>query len=66
MTNHDDATENTPAGQFKSLDGALAAYVLMSALNGSSMLYGSQEVGYNQKINFFNTQTMDWTANAAL
>ena len=66
VTNHDDATEDTPAGQFKSVDGALAAYVLMAALNGSSMLYGSQEVGYNQKINFFNTQTMDWSANAAL
>ena len=23
-------------------------------------------MGYNQKINFFNTQTMDWTANAEL
>ena len=38
----------------------------MAALNGSSMLYGSQEVGYNKTINFFNTQTMDWTANADL
>ena len=66
VTNHDDATKDTPAGQFKSNDGALAAYVLMAALNGSSMLYGSQEVGYNKTINFFNTQTMDWTANAAL
>ena len=66
VTNHDDATEGTPATQFKSNEGALAAYVLMAALNGSSMLYGSQEVGYNKTINFFNTQTMDWTANADL
>ena len=66
VTNHDDATTDVPSTQFKSADGALAAYVLMAALNGSSMLYGSQEVGYNKTINFFNTQTMDWTANAAL
>ena len=66
VTNHDDATSDVPSTQFKSADGALAAYVLMAALNGSSMLYGSQEVGYNKTINFFNTQTMDWSANAEL
>ena len=66
VTNHDDATSDVPSTQFKSAEGALAAYVLMAALNGSSMLYGSQEVGYNKTINFFNTQTMDWTANASL
>ena len=66
VTNHDDATEGAPAAQFKSNEGALAAYVLMAALNGSSMLYGSQEVGYDKTINFFNTQTMDWSANAEL
>ena len=66
VTNHDDATTDVPSTQFKSADGALAAYVLMAALNGSSMLYGSQEVGYNKTINFFNTQTMDWSANAEL
>lgn len=66
VTNHDDATEGTPAEQFGSNEAALAAYVLMSALNGSAMIYGSQEVGYSQKINFFNTQTMDWKANPAI
>ena len=66
VTNHDDATTDVPSTQFKSADGALAAYVLMAALNGSSMIYGSQEVGYNKTINFFNTLTMDWSANAAL
>ena len=62
ITNHDDATTDTPAGQFKSIDGGLAAYVLMAALNGSSMIYGSQEAGNNKTINFFNTQTFDWKA----
>lgn len=66
VTNHDDATEAAPSAQFKSNEGALAAYVLMSALNGSAMLYGSQETGYGKTINFFNTMTMDWDADPAL
>ena len=66
VTNHDDATEAAPATQFKSKEGALAAYVLMAALNGSAMIYGSQEVGYDKTINFFNPMTMDWSADAVL
>ena len=66
VTNHDDATEGTPAEQFGSNEAALAAYVLMTALNGSSMLYGSQEAGYAKTINFFNTMTMDWNSAPAL
>ena len=66
VTNHDDATEATPASQFKSKEGALAAYVLMAALNGSAMIYGMQEAGYDRTINFFNTMTMDWNADATL
>ena len=66
VTNHDDATEAAPAAQFKSKEGALAAYVLMAALNGSAMIYGSQEVGYDKTINFFTAMTMDWNADATL
>ena len=62
ITNHDDATTDTPAKQFKSVDGGLAAYVLMAALNGSSMIYGSQEAANNSTINFFNTQNFKWDA----
>ena len=66
VTNHDDATEGTPAEQFGSNEAALAAFVLMTALNGSSMLYGSQEAGYGKTINFFNAMTMDWNGAPAL
>ena len=66
VTNHDDVTEGTPAEQFGSNEAALAAYVLMTTLNGSSMLYGSQEAGYAKTINFFNTMTMDWNGATAL
>ena len=62
-TNHDDATEATPLDQFKNKNGALAAFVLMASLNGSAMVYGSQEAANAQKINFFNTQTFNWDAD---
>ena len=63
-TNHDDATEATPLDQFKGKDGALAALVLMASLNGTTMIYGSQEAANTQKINFFNTQTFNWGQDA--
>lgn len=64
ITNHDDNTTDVPATLFKGSDGALAAYAFMTALNGSSMIYGSQEVAYDKTINFFNTMTLDFGANA--
>ena len=63
ITNHDDATEASPVSQFRSKEGALAAYVLMAALNGSAMVYGSQETAYARTINFFTTQTIDWKSD---
>ena len=59
-TNHDDATEASPIDQFKGKNGALAALVLMASLNGTTMVYGSQEAANTQIINFFNTQTFNW------
>ena len=54
--------DNGKKGALKKLIWAVlvAAFVLMAALNGSSMLYGSQEIAYDQTINFFNTMDMDW------
>lgn len=63
VTNHDDATEASPVAEFHSKEGALAAFVLMRALNTSTMIYGSQEVAYPSTINFFKTLTFVWTAN---
>ena len=62
VTNHDDATEASPVSEFRSKEGALAAFVLMRALNTSTMMYGSQEVAYASTINFFKTSTFSWTA----
>ena len=66
VTNHDDASENSPVSEFKSKEGACAAYALLAALNGSPMFYGSQEAGYSNKINFFNVVSVNWNAEPEL
>ena len=62
ITNHDDATESSPVTDFRSKEGALAAFTLMRSLNTATMIYGSQEVAYGSTINFFNTQNFSWSA----
>ena len=66
VTNHDDCSENSPVAEFKSKDGAFAAYSLLAALNGSPMMYGSQECGYEKTINFFQVVSMNWNADSNL
>ena len=62
--NHDTASENAPATLYGGADGALAAFVLSTFLPGVPMIYSSQEIGYTQKLNFFNYAVMDWNSNA--
>ena len=66
VTNHDEAAEESPATLFRSKDGAFAAFSLLAALNGSPMLYSSQETGYDKSINFFSVTNIDWNADANL
>ena len=61
ITNHDDSTESSPVSEFKSREGALAAFTLMRSLNTATMIYGSQEIGFGSTINFFNVQNLTWT-----
>ena len=66
VTNHDDCSEKSPVTEFKSKDGAFAAYALLAALNGSPLLYSSQETGYATTINFFQVVSINWSADANL
>ena len=66
VTNHDDCSENSPISEFKSKEGAFATYSLLAALNGSPMMYGSQETGYANTINFFDVVSIDWKADQNL
>lgn len=61
-TNHDHATETEPCVQFTNDRGAMAAYVASIFPHGGALIYGSQEVGYPEPINFFKYVPVDWTA----
>ena len=61
-TNHDHSTEVTPCVQFTNDRGAMAAFVASVFPHGGLLIYGSQEVGYPEPINFFKYVPVDWTA----
>ncbi len=61
-TNHDHSTEATPCVEFTNDRGAMAAYVASIFPHGGALIYGSQEVGYPEPINFFKYVPVDWTA----
>ena len=61
-TNHDHSTEATPCVEFTNDQGAMAAYVASIFPHGGALIYGSQEVGYPEPINFFKYVPVDWTA----
>ena len=65
-TNHDHSTEMTPVVEFTNERGSMAAYVASVFLHGGALIYGSQEVGYPDPINFFRYVPVDWTANPQL
>ena len=60
-TNHDHSTEATPCVEFTNDRGAMAAYVASIFPHGGALIYGSQEVGYPEPINFFKYVPVDWT-----
>ena len=41
----------------------MAAFVATTFLHGGMLVYGSQEVAYPEKINFFNYVPVDWNSN---
>ena len=65
-TNHDHSTEVTPVKEFTNPQGSMAAYVATIFPHGGALIYGSQEVGYEDPINFFKYVPVNWTANPEL
>ena len=61
-TNHDHSTEATPPVEFTNDRGAMAAYVACIFPHGGALIYGSQEVGYPEPINFFKYVPVNWMA----
>ena len=65
-TNHDHSTDVTPCVEFTNDRGAMAAYVASIFPHGGALIYGSQEVGYPNPINFFKYVPVDWTAKSEI
>lgn len=64
-TNHDEsAWDATPITLFNGKQGALAASVITSYINGGPLIYSSQEVGRITTVPFFSNSPIDWTQNS--
>jgi hypothetical protein len=65
-TNHDEATKASPITLYGGPKASMAAFVATTMLHGGMLVYGSQEVGYPETINFFHYVPVDWNANPAM
>ena len=65
-TNHDEATKASPIKQYGGERASMAAFVATTMLHGGMLIYGSQEVGYPEPINFFHYVPVNWNANSGL
>lgn len=63
VTNHDQASENSPAAEFGGAKAALAAHVITTFIGEYPLIYSSQEIGYSKTLNFFNNNVLDWNSN---
>ena len=64
-TNHDEASANSPVKEFG--DAIIPAFALLRALPVSTLFYGSQEIGWNQPIDFCKYATsFNWNSNPSL
>lgn len=65
-TNHDEASKLSPIVEYQGERGSMSAFVIATYLHGGALIYGSQEVGYPEPINFFFHVPVDWSANNKL
>lgn len=65
-TNHDEAAKHSPITEWCSERGSMSAFATVTFFPNCLMVYGSQEVGYPESINFFHHVPVDWSAQAEL
>ena len=65
-TNHYESDKMSPIKEFGGERGSMAAFVASTYIHGGALVYGSQEIGYPGRINFFRYVPMDWEANQTL
>jgi glycosidase len=65
-TNHDESAKHSPIVEWVSQRGSMSAFATSLFFPGCPMVYGSQETGYPDAINFFHHIQVDWKANPEL
>lgn len=64
-TNHDvTSSDGSTVTIYHGKQGALAAFVLASYVNGVPLIYNGQEVGCPKPISIFDDDAIDWSVNA--
>ena len=64
VTTHDECSEKAPKDIFKTAAGEMSAFCLTIFMGGTPMIYSSQEIGYIEKINFFNYKILSFVKAA--
>lgn len=65
-TNHDESDKMSPISEFGGERASMAAFVASVYLHGGALIYGSQEVGYPGRINFFHYVPVNWNECSSL
>ena len=62
-TNHDvNLSHGTPLELFGGKKGSLAAFVIAAYMKSVPMIYNGQAIGYDQRIEFFTHNPIDWSS----
>lgn len=61
-SNHDvNLFDGTPLELFGGKKGSLAAFVVAFSMNSVPMIYNGQEIGYAQRLDYFDRTPIDWS-----
>jgi len=67
ITNHDIyAWEGSVTELYGSEEGSVAAFVIVSFLNGVPLIYDGQEIAYSSRISFFDSNPLNWDLNPGI
>lgn len=67
ITNHDlCAWDESPSDAFVNANGATAAFVVTTFMGGVPLIYNGQEIGWPNKISFFDFNPINWHINTKI
>lgn len=69
ITNHDENFNHSLTEEYLSPAGSVAAFVATAFSRGIPLIYNGQEIGYSEKISFFQTGNnipIDWSVNPSI